>query len=102
MTIREVICYEAWCDAPDGAHLLEFGDYTAFHSQQHVADEVTDAAGLIDMKTGKIYCYDHIPPGLCPDSDTQEHFWDPWEPNPALVSCGNCGAERSTVEAVQP
>lgn len=75
MTIREVTYYEAWCDAPDGAHRIEFGDYTAFGSPQRAADEVPDADGVIDRKTGQVYCYDHIL---------------------------HCGAERSTVEAVQP
>lgn len=102
MTIREVLYYEAWCEAPDGAHRLEFGDYTAFDDRQHVEESVGDFDGAIDRKTGQVYCCDHIPPGLCPDSDTQEHRWDPEESDPALVSCLDCGAERPTVETVQP
>ncbi len=76
MTIREVAYYEAWCDDSE-PHQIILGDYVAYSDIVAVESELADTGGIIVRKSGHVFCEEHTPPDVCPDSDDEDqgHEW---------------------------
>lgn len=64
MTIREVIYYEAWCDAST-PHRLDLGDYSGYGQREGVESDLAAMDETVRMPDGRIYCHEHIPDDVC-------------------------------------
>lgn len=94
--IRPVTYWEAWCTGDgSGEHLIQMGDFMAYKQVGHTADGVTESEGLV-LTDGRVFCVDHIPADVCPDSADNQHEWDD-DPDPDEASCIHCGIYRSVV-----
>jgi predicted HAD superfamily Cof-like phosphohydrolase len=88
--IRPVTYWEAWCAGDgNGEHQLMFGDFTAYGQHEGVESDLAREDALI-CADGRVYCVNHIPADVCPDSADNRHEH---EPDDEGTSCTNCGAE---------
>jgi len=88
--IRPVTYYEGWCSGDsEGEHQIEFGDLTAYAHRDGVESDL-GGEGAVILADGRVFCVNHIPTDVCPDSADNRHECEPADED---RSCMHCGAE---------
>lgn len=89
--IRPVTYYEAWCTGDSGGeHRIDLDENTVAYARRgHVEEAVNQSDGVV-LADGRVFCVDHIPADVCPDSIDNRHEREPDDDD---MSCMHCGAE---------